>query len=78
MGLYVDNRRDGEDSPWKTLCILYNRRDAAVRVPLEEGEWEALADGEDSFLWKNPEKHPGKLSGEAEVMPVSILVLGKR
>ena len=49
-----------------------------MRVPLEEGEWEALADGEDSFLWKNPEKHPGKLSGEAEVMPVSILVLGKR
>ena len=78
VGLYVDNRRDGEDSPWKTLCILYNRRDAAVRVPLEEGEWEALADGEDSFLWKNPEKHPGKLSGEAEIMPLSILVLGKR
>ena len=73
-GFYVDNRRDGEDSPWKTLCILYNRRKKPVRVPLEGDGWEALADGRDSFLWKKPER----VRKEAQVEAVSILVLGKR
>ena len=73
-GFYVDNCRDGEDSPWKTLCILYNRRKKPVRVPLEGDGWEALADGRDSFLWKKPER----VRKEAQVEAVSILVLGKR
>ena len=73
-GFYVDNCRDGEDSPWKTLCILYNRRKKPVRVPLEGDGWEALADGRDSFLWKKPEQ----VRKEAQVEAVSILVLGKR
>ena len=73
-GFYVDNCRDGEESPWKTLCILYNRRKKPVRVPLEGDGWEALADGRDSFLWKKPEQ----VRKEAQVEAVSILVLGKR
>ena len=73
-GFYVDNCRDGEESPWKTLCILYNRRKKPLRVPLEGDGWEALADGRDSFLWKKPEQ----VRKEAQVEAVSILVLGKR
>ena len=29
------------------------------RLPIPEGDWEILADGKDSFLWKNPGKGLG-------------------
>ena len=74
VGFFVDNRGKGAPDTWKTLCILYNRRETPVSVPLEGDGWEVLADGKDSFLWKNP----GKIRKEAQVAPVSILVLGKR
>ena len=45
-----------------------------MSAPQEGDGWEVLADGKDSFLWKNPEK----IRKEAQVDPVSILVLGKR
>lgn len=74
VGFFVDNRGKGAPDTWKTLCILYNRRETPVSVLLEGDGWEVLADGKDSFLWKNP----GKIRKEAQVAPVSILVLGKR
>ena len=74
VGFFVDNRGKGAPDTWKTLCILYNRKEEPVSVPLEGDGWEVLADGKDSFLWKNPEK----IRKEAQAGPVSILVLGKR
>ena len=74
VGFFVDNRGKGAPDTWKTLCILYNRKEEPVSVPLEGDGWEVLADGKDSFLWKNPEK----IRKEAQVDSVSILVLGKR
>lgn len=73
-GIFVDNRGKGAPDTWKTLCILYNRKEKPVSVPLEGDGWEVLADGKDSFLWKNPEK----IRKEAQAGPVSILMLGKR
>ena len=74
VGFFVDNRGKGMPATWKTLCILYNRKEEPVSVPLEGDGWEVLADGKDSFLWKNPKQ----IRKEAQVDPVSILVLGKR
>lgn len=74
MGFFVDNRGKGVPDTWKMLCILYNRKEEPVSVPLEGDGWEVLADGKDSFLWKNPKQ----IRKEAQVDPVSILVLGKR
>ena len=74
VGFFVDNRGKGAPDTWKTLCILYNRKEKPVSVPLEGDGWEVLADGKDSFLWKNPKQ----IRKEAQVDPVSILVLGKR
>ena len=74
VGFFVDNRGKGAPDTWKTLCILYNRKEEPVSVPLEGDGWEVLADGKDSFLWKNPKQ----IRKEAQVDPVSILVLGKR
>ena len=53
VGFFVDNRGKGAPDTWKTLCILYNRKEEPVSVPLEGDGWEVLADGKDSFLWKN-------------------------
>lgn len=74
VGFYVDNRSEENPCMWKTLCIAYNRTDEERRLPIPEGDWEILADGKDSFLWKNPPK-AGKCM---QVAPVSILVLGSR
>ena len=74
VGFFVDNRGKGAPDTWKTLCILYNRKEEPVSVPLEGDGWEVLADGKDSFLWKNPKQ----IRKEAQAGPVSILVLGKR
>ena len=74
VGFFVDNRGKGVPDTWKMLCILYNRKEEPVSVPLEGDGWEVLADGKDSFLWKNPKQ----IRKEAQAGPVSILVLGKR
>ena len=69
----LDNRSEHGDSPWKTLCLILNARPAPVVRPLRKGEWKVLADGMDSFLWKNPLP----ISGSASVPAHSVLILGK-
>lgn len=73
VGFSVKNSDIKNPSPWSRLQIVYNSRQKAETVKLEEGEWQILADGEDSFRWRRPTL----VSGEAEAAPVSILVLGK-
>lgn len=73
VGFLVDNRDQTRPSRWKKLCIVYNRRQEPFYRRLPEGEWEVLLNGEDSFLWKAPEK-----TDRIEAAPVSVLVLGQR
>lgn len=73
VGFTVDNCLKEEEARWKTLYIVYNSRKVDVTVSLPKGEWEILADGEDSFQWQNP----STVIGEVKVAQVSILVLGK-
>ena len=74
VGFTADNTDEKNSGAYRMLCILYNRRNSGIEVRLPEGEWEILADGADSFLWKNPPR----VSGTVLVAPVSMLVLGRR
>lgn len=67
----LDNR--GEGSKYSELCLVFNTSDARVPLTLPEGKWAVLADGESSFLWETGMT----VSAEAEVNPVSCLILGK-
>jgi len=66
----LDNR--GKGAKYAELMILINTADAPCSLALPAGEWDILADGQSSFLWK----HPQAVSGEAEAGPASALVLG--
>lgn len=57
---------------WDMLCIVYNAGEAAQTVTLPEGAWQVLADGENSFLWKEQRKTLDKVCVEA----YSALILG--
>lgn len=74
VSFLVDNRKDGENSSWDILKVSYNSRKEPQRLTLPEGEWEILADGQDSFLWKKPETVEKAITME----PVSMLVLGQK
>ena len=70
----VDNTDDTSSSPWEYLCIVYNRNTEAHDIELDDGEWEILATGDDSWLWQNPEPVIGKVT----VQPVNWIMLGQR
>ena len=71
VALLVDN---SGDSPWRRLFLLYSVRQEAVLLPLPEGKWELLADGESSFRWQSPEVY----SGTAPLAPMSAAIFGQR
>lgn len=71
-GFFLDNTSDKMPSMWKTIQIIYNSNKNAEEVKLENGDWEILADGQDSFRWKSR----SLVSGSAEAAPMSILILG--
>ncbi len=70
--ILLDNT--GGDSRWPRLLLAFNAGDAALTLPLPQGTWEALADGDDSFLWRSP----AAVTDKASVAPVSALILGQR
>lgn len=74
VSFLVDNQRKGEKSPWDTLKVIYNSKKEQQILPLPEGTWEILADGENSFLWKTPRAAERTIILE----PVSMLVLGQK
>ena len=74
VGFMVDNTDDSHSSPWEYLCIIYNRNNEERQVELDEGEWEILATGIDTWLWKNPTT----VSGNITVDPVNWVMLGQR
>jgi len=48
--------------------------DDLSKIALPQGEWELLLDGESSFRWK----YPAHVAGEADLEPVSLMLLGRR
>ena len=62
---------DNPEGPWKRILLIYNASSRAVSVPLPDGRWNLLADGEQSFWWRAP--HPVK---EAKAAPGTALILG--
>lgn len=69
-GYYLDNG----DSTWKQLCVIYNRSDCPVRLPLRPGAWTVLTDKNNSFLWQTGSQ---TVTDFAEIPPVSALILGQ-
>lgn len=68
--ILLDNA--GDDTPCARVLLLVNAGEREARAALPPGEWAVLADGESSFLWKNP----ARIAGEACLAPVSALILG--
>ena len=68
--ILLDN---GADSDYPELLLAYNASGNKVPFSLPRGRWAVLADGASSFLWENPEA----ISGNAEIAPMSALILGK-
>lgn len=63
---------DNTGGNYRQLLLIYNASHSPQPVLLEEG-WSLLADGENSFLWR--EEHP---VSQLEVSPVSAMILGKK
>lgn len=68
------NRMFKQQKYWEKLCIIYNANRNQEEIELPDSRWEILADGDNSFLWKNPQKAEIVM----KVNPVSILILGQR
>ena len=45
-----------------------------AKIVLPKGEWEVLADAENTFRWQ----HPQAVAEHVQAAPVSVLILGKR
>ncbi len=70
----LNNEKEGENSRWKNLFVVYNSRRKGEQVLLPKGEWELLCDAQKSDWWKNPVPVKEKV----QVEPISVLVLGQR
>ena len=69
--ILMDN---GADSRWPQLLLVYNAGAEPALLYLPRGEWEVLADGENSLLWEKPRC----IAGNAEIPATSALILGKK
>ena len=70
--IVMDNA--GRGSAYARVLLAVNVREEARRAVLPPGEWLTLCDGESAFRWQSPQP----VSGEAELPPVSALILGQR
>ena len=70
--IVLDNA--GRGSAYAHVLLAVNVREEARRAVLPPGEWLTLCDGESTFRWQSPQP----VSGEAELPPVSALILGQR
>ena len=74
VGFMVDNTDDEHQATWDYLCLVYNRNNAEHVVQLDDGEWDILATGDDTWLWQNPTS----ISGQITVNPVNWVMLGQK
>lgn len=58
---------------WETLYVIYNSRTDTVRMPVAEGVWDVLADGEGV----NIDDVKRQVSEYINVMPKSAVILGR-
>lgn len=63
---------DNTGGNYRQLMLVYNASHTPQSISLADG-WFLLADGENSFLWR--EEHP---VSQLEVSPVSAMILGKK
>lgn len=63
---------DNTGGNYRQLLLIYNASHSPQSISLADG-WFLLADGENSFLWR--EEHP---VSQLEVSPVSAMILGKK
>ena len=70
--IVLDNR--GRRSRYARVLLAVNVREEARRVALPQGSWLTLCDGGDAFCWQDPQP----IAGEAELPPVSAMILGQR
>lgn len=59
---------------WSKLFLVFNLSQASTSVLLPSGNWELLADGANSFLWREPKLYCGSVTAA----PVSALIFGKK
>ena len=60
---------------WAQLILCYNAAGRPRTLTLPDGDWQVLADGENSFLWQ---AEPARLvAGRAEAAPGAALILGR-
>ena len=64
---------NGEDSAYAEILTMFNASAVDVPVALPNGTWAILADGTDSFLWKNPQA----VEGTVTLPKMSAMILGK-
>ncbi len=68
----VDN--SGEQSNWNEVLMIFNCSELSREVVLPEGRWQILADGRNSFRWREERYTAGK----EEVKALSALLLGRK
>lgn len=73
-GFTLDNQSDTIQSNWKKILVVYNSTKEAETIVVPDGNWEILADGNDSLLWKKTIP----AAGNATVAPISFLILGEK
>ncbi len=66
----VDNRGHGGESRWAELKIIYNSGEKERTIDLKDEGWEILCDGENSYLWKNPQAAGSCISVAAQSVTV--------
>ena len=64
---------NGEGSAYAEILTMFNASASDVPVALPNGTWAVLADGTDSFLWKNPQA----VEGTVTLPKMSAMILGK-
>lgn len=69
----VDNQKEGADTKWDMLRVIYNSRMKAAEIHLDSPEWEVLCDGQNSMLWRDSVPAGTSIS----VQPQSVLILGR-
>lgn len=67
----LDNR--GENSRWEQIFLCFHCGTEPAEVTLPAGSWQILADGENSFRWKEN----AYLTGKTTIPAKSVLLLGQ-
>ena len=68
----VDNK--GKDSKWEQILMIFNCSDCSGNAQLPAGNWQILADGENSFCWKKEDM----VCEKVRVAEFSAMILGRK